>query len=62
MDMANHPVAAGDYSAALSAAPLMFAHIPDLDPEWAERNPERALAFLYVSPRPCEALDRLLTA
>ena len=37
-----------------------FADVPDLDPEWAERNPERAMAWLFVTPRPCEALERLL--
>jgi hypothetical protein len=32
------------------------------DPEagWATRNPGRALAFLYVSPRDCAALDELM--
>lgn len=35
-------------------------NVPDLDPDWAERNPERAMAWLYVTPRPCEALERLL--
>jgi len=38
-----------------------FANVPDLDPEWAERNPERAMAWFFVTPRPCEALDRLLS-
>jgi hypothetical protein len=30
-------------------------------PEWAEADADELLKFLYVSPRPCEALDRLLT-
>jgi hypothetical protein len=32
------------------------------DPEagWALRNPDRALAFLYVSPRDCGALEELM--
>ena len=32
------------------------------DPEagWAARNPDRALVFLYVSPRACGALDELM--
>ncbi len=29
-------------------------------PAWAEADPDELLKFLYVSPRPCEALDRLL--
>ena len=32
------------------------------DPEagWASRNPDRALLFLFVSPRDCGALDELM--
>ena len=32
------------------------------DPEagWAARNPERAMLFLFVSPRDCGALDELM--
>jgi hypothetical protein len=30
-------------------------------PAWAEADADELLKFLYVSPRPCEALDRLLT-
>jgi hypothetical protein len=29
-------------------------------PAWAEANADDLLKFLYVSPRQCEALDRLL--
>ena len=32
------------------------------DPEagWASRNPDRALLFLFVSPRDCGALEELM--
>jgi len=32
------------------------------DPEagWASRNPDRALLFLFVSPRECGALEELM--
>jgi len=32
------------------------------DPEagWAARNPDRAMLFLFVSPRDCGALDELM--
>ena len=32
------------------------------DPQagWASRNPDRALLFLFVSPRECGALEELL--
>jgi hypothetical protein len=34
------------------------------DPEagWANRNPDRALLFLFVSPRDCGALEELMAA
>ena len=32
------------------------------DPEagWASRNPDRAMLFLFVTPRACGALDELM--
>ena len=32
------------------------------DPEagWAARNPDRAMLFMFVSPRDCGALDELM--
>lgn len=44
------------------AAPLLPRHEDIADPEagWASRNPERAMAFLFVSPRDCGAVDELL--
>ena len=32
------------------------------DPEagWAARDPDQAMLFLFVSPRPCGALDELM--
>ena len=44
------------------AKPAFPAHEDVADPQagWATRNPARALAFLYVSPRDCAALDELM--
>ncbi len=41
--------------------PALPANDP-ADPEagWATRNPERAMLFLFVSPRDCGAVDELL--
>lgn len=39
---------------------LYTMDIPDPEPGWARLSPERALAFLYVTPRPCSALDELM--
>ena len=41
---------------------VLIDHAPDPDPALAIDNPERLLAFLFVSPRPCAAIDRLLCA
>ncbi|HEX8232384.1 MAG TPA: hypothetical protein VF559_03425 [Caulobacteraceae bacterium] len=43
-----------------AAAPVVEAADPAL--ELAQSDPSRLLAFLYVSPRPCAALDALLAA
>jgi hypothetical protein len=60
MEVANHASASRQPFEAAYDSVSAFGNIPDPDPAWAKRNPDRALALLYVSPRPCEALDRLL--
>jgi hypothetical protein len=51
------------FDAFLPAAikPSLPANDP-ADPEngWATRNPERAMLFLFVSPRDCGAVDELI--
>jgi hypothetical protein len=32
----------------------------DPEPHWAQSNPDRMLAFLFVAPRDCAAVDQLL--
>ena len=42
---------------------LLHAHFrTPADPEagWAMRNPDRAMLFLFVSPRACGAVDELM--
>jgi hypothetical protein len=34
--------------------------VADPAPGWATRHPDRALAFLFVCPRDCAALDELM--
>lgn len=46
--------------AAAMAALIDSAVAPDAD--WAARNPERALAFLFVAPQDCAAADVLMAA
>ena len=49
-------------SAATEFDPKVADFRTPADPEagWALRNPDRALAFLYVSPRDCGALEELM--
>lgn len=51
-----------DFTPAFQFAPRMPAHEDVADPVagWATRNPARAFAFLYVSPRDCAAVDELI--
>ncbi len=50
-----------DFTARAPVRPALPANDP-ADPEagWATRNPNRAMLFLYVSPRDCSAVDELL--
>ncbi len=49
-----------DVIAALRPAFPAHADVADPAAGWAARNPARALAFLYVSPRDCRAVDELM--
>jgi hypothetical protein len=65
MDMANHldpahsrnELAVSIHSIKQNLVPI---NVPDPEPGWAALHPERALAFLYISPRPCSAIDELM--
>ena len=48
----------------VSAPRAIFPANDPADPEagWAARNPERAMLFLFVSPRDCAAVDELMAA
>jgi hypothetical protein len=47
---------------AVIRAPAFPRHDDVADPQagWAFRNPNRAMAFLFVSPRDCAAIDELM--
>jgi hypothetical protein len=49
------------FTAPAAVRPALPANDP-ADPEsgWATRNPNRALLFLFVSPRDCGAIDELM--
>ena len=52
-----------DHVAPIAVRPALPANDP-ADPEagWAARNPERAMLFLFVSPRDCAAVDEVMAA
>jgi hypothetical protein len=57
------------FAAPQTAAPARPRSLDELieaagvpDRTWAAANPEALLAFLFVAPQPCEALDDLLGA
>ena len=60
MDMSNRPVAACNEEQVSLPISWLFENIADPDPDWAVKNPERAMALLFVSPRPCDALDAVM--
>jgi hypothetical protein len=47
---------------ARNAAPRNVDFRTPADPQagWAARNPDRAMLFLFVTPRDCGALDELM--
>jgi hypothetical protein len=48
--------------AAPAAANADFRTPANPEAGWANRNPDRALLFLFVSPRECGALEELMAA
>ena len=61
-DMADAPFEFASLASEESSLGALIRHAPDPDPTLATRHPDRLLAFLFVSPRPCAALDRLVRA
>ncbi len=51
-----------DFAPFAAPRPAFPAHAAAADPDagWATRIPDKALAFLFVSPRDCGALDVLM--
>jgi hypothetical protein len=49
-----------DFDAPAADANADFRTPADPEAGWASRNPDRALLFLFVSPRDCGALDELM--
>ncbi|HEX8620558.1 MAG TPA: hypothetical protein VF718_01165 [Allosphingosinicella sp.] len=49
-----------NHQAPRDAAPADFRTPADPPAGWAARSPDRAMLFLFVSPRDCGALEELM--
>jgi hypothetical protein len=54
------PQAAPSPLPAQMIADRLMGALADPDPKWARADPARLLAYLFISPRPCPALDALI--
>jgi hypothetical protein len=57
---AQTAAAGGEMDLVLRNADVDFRTPADPEAGWASRNPDRALLFLFVSPRDCGALEELM--
>ena len=49
-----------EFDLSVALRPALPRDVVDPEAGWATRNPAKALAFLFVSPRDCGAVDELL--
>ncbi len=57
---ARTAAAHADFDTFTAPAAADFRTPADPEAGWAARNPDRALLFLFVSPRHCGALEELM--
>ncbi len=57
---ATPPAPAADTTGKFVSIARLIDTVQDPDPHWAQGNPDRMLAFLFVAPRDCAAVDQLL--
>ena len=57
---ARTAAAHADFDTLAPATAADFRTPADPEAGWAARNPDRALLFLFVSPRECGALEELM--
>ena len=57
---ARTATAHADFDTRIAPAAADFRTPADPEAGWASRNPDRALLFLFVSPRDCGALEELM--
>ena len=49
-----------DFDTIMAPAAAHFRTPADPEAGWAHRNPDRAMLFLFVSPRDCGAVEELM--
>ncbi len=54
------PAPAADTAGRFVSIAKLIDGARDPEPHWAQSNPDRMLAFLFVAPRDCDAVDQLL--
>ena len=57
---AGFPAPTADAAGKFVSIAKLVDDAQDPDPHWAQGNPDRMLAFLFVAPRDCAAVDQLL--
>lgn len=57
---ARTATAHADFDTDFAPAVADFRKPADPEAGWASRNPDRAMLFLFVSPRECGALEELM--
>lgn len=57
---ARTATAHADFDTSIAPAAADFRTPADPEAGWASRNPDRALLFLFISPRDCGALEELM--
>lgn len=57
---AGFPAPIADTTGNFVSITKLIDTVQDPDPHWAQGNPDRMLAFLFVAPRDCAAVDQLL--
>jgi hypothetical protein len=57
---ARTAAAHADFESLIAPAAADFRTPADPEAGWAGRNPDRAMLFLFVTPRDCGALEELM--
>lgn len=57
---ARTAAAHADFDTLIAPRTADFRTVGDPEAGWASRNPDRALLFLFVTPRDCGALEELM--